>query len=95
MDIVSRTPKAQFYWKSKDGTVKNINDLDLQHAQNILKMILKLQGRTIATQSDFIIKRPIPKDFISIGDMAQQFNETMHGSQDDADKCDACEIDIY
>lgn len=89
---MTTTVKKSLTWRSADGSIKPIDQLDLQHAQNIIKKIMTANNLTEASIRDFTPKIPMPKDYLSIAEMAQQFNESMHG---DEDCCDATESDIY
>lgn len=51
------------YWKTKDGKVIDIDDMDINHLRNVLKMIIRNNRK--------------PKEtFVLNGDIAQEFNDS-------------------
>jgi hypothetical protein len=59
------------YWKMRNGNLIDVDDMDINHLRNTLKMIIKasqaqVRSSQIANKSSFE------------GDMAQQFNESLH-----------------
>ena len=60
----------EYFWKTKEGKVINVNDMDENHLRNALKMIIRQQHNQK--------QKPKPKvNFKLNGDMAQVFNDDM------------------
>jgi len=60
------------YWKMRNGSLIDVDDMDINHLRNTLKMIIRAsqaQVRNLQTANK-------PSSFE--GDMAQQFNESLH-----------------
>lgn len=58
------------YWKTKDGKVIDVDDMDINHLRNVLKMIIRNNRK--------------PKvAFVLNGDMAQEFNDSYIEDDDD------------
>jgi hypothetical protein len=60
---------SNIYWKTKDGRLINVDDMDEQHVRNAFKMIL----RNIQTKREEAKAKPYIVELN--GDMAQQFND--------------------
>lgn len=71
--------KNEVYWKQRNGVLISIDDMDVNHLRNVLKMIVNNSSNR-------------KKSFVLNGDMANMFNDDMQNYQDE---CDATEIDIY
>jgi hypothetical protein len=76
------TNKEIVYWKMKNGVSISIDDMDINHLRNILKMIVKNSNKHKVQKE--------AKQFNLNGDMANDFNDTYP-----SDECGATEIDIY
>ncbi len=74
------------YWKMRNGELISIDNMDINHLRNVLKMIVKNSNKH---KVQILTKK---QEFKLNGDIAQQFNES---SLSDEDDCDATEIDIY
>lgn len=59
------------YWTMHNGQKINIMDMDMQHLQNTLKMIVRNNNKIIA-------QRTLKKEFSLNGDIAQEFNNSFH-----------------
>lgn len=70
-------PKDIVYWTMRDGQKISIDDMDINHLRNTLKMILR------KAQS-----KPKPERFRLNGEMAQMFNDDMELEDDDMDSFD-------
>ena len=71
--------KDEVYWKQRNGVLISIDDMDVNHLRNVLKMIVNNSSNR-------------KKSFVLNGDVANMFNDDMQNYQDE---CDATEIDIY
>ena len=65
--------KEIVYWEMRDGRLISVDDMDLNHLRNVLKMIIR-NHKVLQTISK-------PKvDFKLNGDMAEFFNEEQNNS---------------
>ena len=71
--------KDEVYWKQRNGVLISIDDMDVNHLRNVLKMIVNNSSNR-------------KKSFVLNGDVANMFNDDMKNYQYE---CDATEIDIY
>ena len=54
---------SKVYWKTKDGKVLDVDDMDINHLRNVLKMIIRNNQK--------------PKQSFTLnGDIAQDFNDS-------------------
>jgi hypothetical protein len=67
------------YWKMRNGELISVDEMDINHLRNVLKMIVNNSSNR-------------KKSFVLNGDAANMFNDDMQNYQDE---CDATEIDIY
>lgn len=70
------------YWTMRDGKSISIDDMDIHHLRNVLKMIVNNSN-----------KHKKRTEFKLNGDMANEFNDNFHS--DEFAECDATELDIY
>ena len=70
------------YWKMRNGVLISIDDMDINHLRNTLKMIVNNSN-----------KHKKRAEFKLNGDMANEFNNNFHS--DEYDECDATEFDLY
>ena len=70
------------YWKQRNGVLISIDDMDINHLRNTLKMIVNNSN-----------KHKKRTEFKLNGDMANEFNNNFHS--DEFAECDATELDIY
>jgi len=56
------------YWRMRNGNMINVDDMDINHLRNVLKMIIKNRKK---------------ESFILVGDMANEFNETYFADEDE------------
>lgn len=68
--------KQKQYWKTKSGQLINVDDMDIDHLRNVLKMILKNHS-----------KRKLTQNFELKGEMANDFNDSNCGED-----CAGCHI---
>ena len=74
---------TNYYWTMQNGRKINVDDMDITHLRNTLKMIL----RNVEAQKALIAQTSRKKNHIELnGDMAQQFNETYFADQQQADE---------
>jgi len=65
------------YWKMRDGNLISVDDMDINHLRNVLKIVLK-NRQTVIKQ---IVKSKRPS-FVLHGDMATQFNSSQHDTDE-------------
>jgi hypothetical protein len=78
------------YWKQLNGQLISIDDMDINHLRNVLKMIVKNSNKHRK-----LMEISPKKSFEEIklnGDMANVFNDDIENYEYE---CDATEIDIY
>lgn len=73
-----------YYWTMKNGEKINVDDMDITHLRNTLKMIL----RNVEAQKALIAQEASrKKHHIQLnGDMEQQFHEIYFADQQQADE---------
>jgi hypothetical protein len=71
--------KEKVYWKMRDGKLISVDDMDENHAKNVLKIVLK-NRQTVIKQ----IVKSKRTNFMLHGDMANEFNR----SQDENEEYD-------
>jgi len=67
----------KIYWKMRDGNLISVDDMDINHLRNVLKIVLK-NRQTVIKQ---IVKSKRPS-FMLHGDMATQFNSSQHDTDE-------------
>ena len=67
------------YWKMRDGRLISIDDMDINHLRNVLKMIIKniQKAQKLKPKVEFKLN----------GDMANEFHKS-HMSDEDDDRFD-------
>ena len=64
--------KGIVYWKMRNGRLISVDDMDINHLRNVLKMIIRNREKAIQAK---------PKvEFKLNGDIAQFFNEEQNNS---------------
>ena len=63
------------YWKMRNGKLISVDDMDLNHLRNVLKMIIR--NREKARQ---LLEAKSKPEFKLNGDMAEFFNEEQNNS---------------
>lgn len=71
--------KEKVYWKMRNGNLISVDDMDIEHLRNVLKIVLK-NRQTVIKQ----IVKSKRQSFTLHGDMANEFNR----SQDENDEYD-------
>jgi hypothetical protein len=66
------------YWKQRNGELIDIDDMDINHLRNTLKLVLR-NRETVVKQ----ILKSKRTNFMLHGDIATQFNETHLSDEDD------------
>jgi len=66
------------YWKQRNGELIDIDDMDINHLRNTLKLVLR-NRETVIKQ----IFKSKTNYFTLHGDMANEFNETHLSDEDD------------
>lgn len=65
------------YWKMRNGGLISVDDMDINHLRNVLKMIIRNHEKAPQTKSK-------PKvEFKLNGDIAQEFNNSHYSDIDD------------
>lgn len=63
------------YWKMRNGKLISVDDMNINHLRNVLKMIIRNREKAIQAK---------PKvEFKLNGDMAQEFNDSYYSDIDD------------
>ena len=65
------------YWKQRNGVLISVDDMDINHLRNTLKMIITNREKTFQSKP-----KPI---FILNGDIAQSFNNDMEDIEIESD----------
>lgn len=66
------------YWKMRNGELISVDDMDINHLRNVLKMILRNREQLVQK----LTTRP-KSSFELNGDMAEQFHENYLAHEDD------------
>ena len=69
---------SKVYWKMRNGELIDIDDMDINHLRNTLKLVLR-NRETVVKQ----ILKSKRTNFMLHGDMANEFNETYSSDKDD------------
>lgn len=69
--------KEKVYWKMRDGNLISVDDMDENHAKNVLKIVLK-NRQTVIKQ----IVKSKRQSFVLHGDMANEFNSSQHDTDE-------------
>jgi hypothetical protein len=72
--------KEKIYWKMRNGNLIDIDDMDIEHLRNTLKLVLRNRETVIKR----IVESKSKRKFKLHGDMANEFNR----SQDENDEYD-------
>ena len=65
------------YWKMRNGRLISVDNMDINHLRNVLKMIICNRDKALQQ-----LKAKSTK-FTLNGDMAQEFHETYYSEEDD------------
>jgi hypothetical protein len=64
--------KDKVYWKMRDGKLISVDDMDIEHLRNVLKIVLK-NRQTVIKQ---IVKSK--RQSFMLGDIAAEFNSSQY-----------------
>ena len=79
------------YWKMRNGVLISIDDMDVNHLRNVLKMIVNNSNKhKDKLEKEAYWKKQNEKVFLN-GDMANEFNES-HLSYEDDDRFEFNEL---
>ena len=65
------------YWKMRNGNLISVDDMDENHAKNVLKIVLK-NRQTVIKQ----IVKSKRQSFVLHGDMANEFNKSQDENEE-------------
>jgi hypothetical protein len=65
--------KEKVYWKMRNGNLISVDDMDIEHLRNVLKIVLK-NRQTVIKQ----IVKSKRQSFVLHGDMANEFNSSQY-----------------
>jgi hypothetical protein len=68
---------SKVYWKMRNGELIDIDNMDIQHLRNVLKIVLK-NRQTVIKQ----IVKSKRTNFMLHGDMATQFNSSQYDTDE-------------
>lgn len=66
---------SKVYWTMRNGEKVSVDDMDITHLRNVLKMILRNRRKLAQAKPSFQLN----------GDMAQQFNDSFNHGPDIGD----------
>lgn len=67
--------KEIVYWKTKDGTSLNVDDMDINHVRNAFKMLIKAYHRLLGSYMDLVLENHSKNKTGTNGDIAEFFND--------------------
>lgn len=82
--------KEIVYWKMRNGKLISVDEMDINHLRNTLKLIIKNENRIMVALNKKLEKERHIKaanNFVLHGDMANEFNQS-HMSDEDDDRFD-------
>lgn len=82
------------YWKMKNGKSISVDDMDLNHLRNVLKLILRNRDKYNKIIAEHNKRVQMDNTFTLNGDMANEFNESYLSDEDD-DRFDEIGIGNY
>lgn len=66
--------KEKIYWKMRNGNLIDIDDMDIEHLRNTLKLVLRNRETVIKR----IVESKSKRKFKLQGDMANEFNKSQY-----------------
>jgi hypothetical protein len=66
--------KEKIYWKMRNGNLIDIDDMDIEHLRNTLKLVLRNRETVIKR----IVEAKSKRKFKLQGDMANEFNKSQY-----------------
>ena len=74
------------YWKMRNGELISVDDMDINHLRNTLKLIITNKNKLKAALNEKLEKERHIKaanNFVLHGDMANEFHESYLSDEDD------------
>ena len=68
---------SKVYWKMRDGNLISVDDMDIKHLRNTLKLVLR-NRETVVKQ----ILKSKRQEFTLHGDMANEFNRSQDENEE-------------
>jgi len=68
------------YWKMRNGSLIDVDEMDINHLRNTLKMIIRASQAQVRNSQ--IANKPAPKLELK-GEMSQLFNDDFPGDDDE------------
>jgi hypothetical protein len=78
--------KEIVYWKQRNGELISIDNMDINHLRNVLKLIIKNKNRLKTALNEKLEKEKHIKaanNFVLHGDIANEFHESYLSDEDD------------
>jgi len=75
-DFFKRNMSDQVFWKMRNGELISVDDMDINHLRNTLKMIIRNNNQRVAQKKHKV-------EIKLYGDMANEFHESHHSDEDD------------
>ena len=78
--------KEVVYWKQRNDVLISVDEMDINHLRNTLKLIIKNKNRLTVALNEKLEKEKHIKaanNFVLHGDMAQEFHESYLSDEDD------------
>jgi hypothetical protein len=78
--------KEIIYWKQRNGELISIDNMDINHLRNVLKLIIKNKNRLKTALNEKLEKEKHIKaanNFVLHGDIANEFHESYLSDEDD------------
>lgn len=78
-----------YYWRTKDGSMVKVDDMDIDHLRNVLKMLIRMAAvsyhqKRIADGKDLITHGFVEEGLLHLkNDMHDQFYEKLNIKPDD------------
>ena len=88
--------KEIVYWKQRNGELISVDEMDVNHLRNTLKLIIKNKNILKTALNEKLEKEKHIKaanNFVLRGDMANEFNKS-HMSDEDDDRFDKMSVGI-
>ena len=68
------------FWKMRNGKLISVDDMDIKHLRNVLKMIIRNREKVTQLHQN---KAKLKAEFKLNGDIAQSFNDDYYSDLDD------------
>ena len=83
-NLISTMKDNTVFWKMRNGELISVDEMDINHLRNVLKMIIRNNQKVQATRK--LMEISPEKSFEEIklnGDMANEFHESYLSDEDD------------